>query len=217
MIRNRFSILVLIFAATFVADQASAQRGGGGRGGPGGGPRGGGGGMGCSRMNGTGTAADRTQTANAAAAFFANNATNQQPQFRQQQAFPNNRGSAVNSTNALAAANQVRATAAQFVRRAMGFDSDGDGELNEEELALVGAAVVKELQSRRQQNQNRLASTTFPTASPASPNVEPPGPTMEEMTAAFIARALTYDRDQTGSLNTAETRVMATALIRTLG
>ena len=174
--------------------------------------------MGCSRMNGTATGG--TQAANTATGFFANNATNQQTQFRQQQlqAFRNNRGTGLNSANTVAAANQVRATAAQFVRAAMNFDGDGDGELNEEELGLVAAAVVTELQSRRQQNQNHLVNTSaFRTANPTLPNALPPGPATAEMTATFVAKALTYDRDNSESLNIAETRVMATALIRTLG
>jgi len=99
----------------------------------------------------------------------------------------------------------------------MNFDNDQDGELNEEELGLVAAAVVTELQSRRQQNQHLVANTAFQTTRPAIPNALPPRPTTAEMTAAFVTKALSFDRDGSEGLNTAETRVMATALIRTLG
>ncbi|MEZ6062988.1 MAG: hypothetical protein R3C19_21795 [Planctomycetaceae bacterium] len=105
----------------------------------------------------------------------------------------------------------------QFVQGAMKYDRDHDGELSGPELKLVAAAVMAELQSRQPQDQtasqpdSRQRRGRRSTASRRSEN------SSAAMTAGFVAKALSYDADASGTLNAAEAQVMAAALIRSLG
>lgn len=107
---------------------------------------------------------------------------------------------------------QGRSTPEQFVKTAGRFDLDRDDRLDQEELAKVGAAVLAELR-QRQGKKKRSSSRSRRKAPRKSGSSEP---STEEMVAAFVERCLKFDTDKDEALNAAETKRMATALIRWL-
>ena len=219
MLKKTIVFVALLCVAGILADHAFAQRGGG-RGGQGGGGSTMSGGM-CSRTNGAGTTANGTQSSNSGASFFGNDSgnENQQNQTRnmQQQAVPGARNN-MTGTASSAQASGRRPTATQFAEAALKFDADADGELSSAELTQVAAAVIKELQARQQVQPGPMkGGNGMPGPQGAKGNEILPNVTLQEMTTTFVTKALTFDRDESGTLNAAETQALATALIRSLG
>ena len=122
-----------------------------------------------------------------------------------------------NAASNVAAAMRQHPTTTQFVQAAMRFDGDGDQELNGRELKLVAAAVVKELRAREQLDEpgQPLARGTS-LRNQSRRRVLPPDSTTPELTSAFVKKAMTFDRDNSGTLSSRESLAMAAALIRTL-
>lgn len=233
MFNSSIRFLALCIATILHADLACAQRGGGQGGGGlrggaggmmgGGGPQGagmmgsaGGGGRGmCSGANGNNAATDGTQASTTGSGFFAGDAIRNQQGRMRHQGMTSSQG---NTGSGIPAANTARPTAAQFVQAAMTFDHNEDGELNEEELTLVATAVITELQTRRQQRHEIMAHAgAFQSQTQSASTGLPPDATMTQITTSFVTRALTFDRDSTGTLNSQEIRGMATELIRQIG
>ena len=106
-----------------------------------------------------------------------------------------------------------RPGADQFVKAAGRFDRDGNRRLDRKELTEVATAVVNELRQLRKTN-NGASSAAF--ANTDQSKGPPPIPSAEEMVEAFVARCMTFDVDEDDALNAAETKRMATALIRSL-
>ena len=190
------------------------------RGGPGGGMGGG-----CSRMNGMSDGNGGSQSISGAMGFnsnsgntdLANQALANRMMASQMMA---NRAQAMGgcqnssgTTNSTANVPQARATAAQFAQKAMSFDADGDGELNQNELTQVATAVIDELQLRQQRSGSLASNSFFRIKRDSALDA---ASTTTQMTAAFVAKSLTYDKDHNGTLDNAETRALANALIRTL-
>ncbi|APZ90768.1 hypothetical protein [Fuerstiella marisgermanici] len=224
MLKDVTRIIAIVCVFSVLSDFAVAQRGGGGgprgraggQGGLGGGGNAstGGGGM-CSRMSGSASSGNQGNaiTGN----FFANSAGGSNLMtpmagMRQQ------RGQRLQNNAVAAGANRNRPTADQFVRAASRFDADSDGELNETELTEVATAVINELRSRQHASPPRASGNRSVVAGnqgrPA--NAIPPNASMEKLTNAFVSKALSYDRDNSATLNAAETRALATAFIRSL-
>ena len=108
-------------------------------------------------------------------------------------------------------------TATQFAEAALRFDADADGELSSAELTQVAAAVIKELQTRQQVQPGPMKGANgMPGPHGAKGNEILPNATLEEMTTTFVTKALTFDRDKSGTLNASETKAFATALIQSL-
>ena len=119
-------------------------------------------------------------------------------------------------------------TPEQFVAAAMNFDADQSTELDSAELTLVATAVMTELRMRQRGMPNRETSadnglTAFSPPPPRPPNdgrtpavPSSPAAVMQQMTAAFVNKALTFDVDGSGALNAAETQQMAIAFLRSL-
>ncbi|HIE99458.1 MAG TPA: hypothetical protein EYQ63_21270 [Fuerstia sp.] len=101
----------------------------------------------------------------------------------------------------------------QFVKAAGRFDRDRNRRLDRKELTLVATAVVKELTQRREQH-SRVSSV--PPANSGN-SQSSPTPSAEEMVKSFVTRCMTFDTDGDEALDAAETKRMATALIRSLG
>ncbi len=229
MLNSVIRTVAIVCVLGILSTSAMAQRGGGGPRGGGGGGRGGGpggfgggtaantgGGRMCSGMNSAGTAANAVQNSSGIANFFANNAANSNlanPFANRQQ--QRTRPFQNNSTAVANAANRNRPTSAQFIRAALRFDADNDSELDESELTEVATAVINELR-RRQPMRTMGINALAGLQRPPRPTIPPDVP-MNELTAAFVTKALTYDRDDNGTLNAAETRALATAFIRSLG
>ncbi len=128
-------------------------------------------------------------------------------------------GPASFGTSGNQAANQVTGvpTAQQFAQAAMSFDGNHDGQLSQQEMIQVATAVIAELRQR-----NGRASTARLGHGPAAANG---GQQMQNSAAvnvtaqlqmAFVTRAMTFDSDHNGSLNTVETQAMAAALLAEL-
>ncbi len=103
----------------------------------------------------------------------------------------------------------------QFVKAAGRFDRDRNRRLDRKELTLVATAVVKELTQRRKQNSRSSSDSYARTGKSPSPS-PPPTPSAEEMVKRFVTRCMTFDTDGDEALDAAETKRMATALIRSL-
>lgn len=111
---------------------------------------------------------------------------------------PRNNGGNANGFNA---PGRPHPTPAQFTQTAMQFDRDEDQQLNRDELQQVASAVISELRSMQwRQSGTRRRST----------------PDTQQMQEAFVNRAMKFDRDNDGTLNSSETSRMARALIRSL-
>jgi|GEM_PF-2195346 len=196
MLSNRLPTFAAAAALTLLCLPAYGQQGGGMCPGGGGGGGAGGRGMGGGRGNGG---------ANGMSAF---NMLNQMAQAQQMQ-------TAANAAAARAATeNRLQATTSQFVQTAMTFDQDADQMLDREELTQVAAAVIAELETRqgrspRRRQKTRTRRTAQETESTSSPVANP-------MQERFVARALSFDRNKDGKLNSAETSQMARALIQSL-
>ena len=98
----------------------------------------------------------------------------------------------------------------QFVQTAMQFDRDNDQQLNREELTIIASAVITELQSRQSLRRSRRQQSR---RSQWSESTNSSQTSKEE---AFVNRAMTFDRNNDGTLSTSETAQMARALIRSL-
>lgn len=103
-----------------------------------------------------------------------------------------------------------RPSAGQFIKAAKRFDVDKDERLSEEELKNVGVAVVAELQRRRSRVDPAMALQQ------SDSNSSNTAATADEMVQSFVKRCLTFDKDSDDALNSAETKRMATAFIRSL-
>lgn len=102
-------------------------------------------------------------------------------------------------------------TVTRFVVASRKFDQDKDGLLNRAELEKVAIAVVAELKRTPGVDFDKLARAGQTEKKPEEPITD------KEVTDAFVKQSLKYDRDQDGALNKAETRLMAAALLRSLG
>ena len=104
----------------------------------------------------------------------------------------------------------ARPTPARFAQAAMRFDANADRQLDQVELVQVAAAVIAELQNhaaaagRQSQNPSILTDASSERKS------------HQRMATAFVAKALTFDRDSNGSLNQTETRILATAFLKSM-
>ena len=197
MLLKSVSILASIVALVCLSSQAIAQRGGGGQCGAGARATGG---MMTGRAGGRATTGTRRGRGNR------NAPGNLMTLGRLQQGGRQNSPRVQN--------NRPQPTAAQFARTAMGFDRDQDQQLNRNELNQVAAAVISELQSRRQATRQRGRRQPRSSRSAAGDISEPN--LTQQMQEAFVNRAMTFDRDNDGVLTSAETIRMATALIRSL-
>lgn len=215
---------LLVSASDGVVAQRGAGRMRGGQGGSmmGGGSgmgRGGMGGGGCGWMNDMSSGSGGSQFMSDAMGFNSNSdntALANQVMANQGQALGGCRNSS-GKTNSTANAAQARATAAQFAQKAILFDADGDGELDQKELTQVATAVIDELQLRQQCSGRLVSKSFFRIKRDTAADAMGAASTTTQMTAAFVAKSLTYDKDHNGTLDTTETRALANALIRTLG
>jgi hypothetical protein len=101
-------------------------------------------------------------------------------------------------------------SAGQFVRATKRFDKNEDGQLDVDELNKVAAAVVAEfrkLNGHSDQTPSIQVDKADETSSTSS---------AEQMVEAFVKRSLTFDKDEDKVLNSAETKRMAAALVRSL-
>lgn len=101
-------------------------------------------------------------------------------------------------------------TVQQFVVAAGNFDRNADRALDKDELTLLANAVLTDLHRGGQlpaawrfgnPHQKRLPDTT---------------PSADEFRDAFVARSLTFDKDDSATLDEAETRRLAAVLLGTL-
>lgn len=120
-------------------------------------------------------------------------------------------------TNPIANATQSRATATQFALKAMSFCADGDGELNQQELTQVAAAVIDELQLRQQRSGSFASNSFLRIKQGAATDTLSEGSTTSRMPTVFVCKALSYDKDANGTLDARDTKARDSALIRTLG
>lgn len=95
-----------------------------------------------------------------------------------------------------------------FAQAAGKFDKDKNGRLNAEELEQVATAVIAELK--------RTPGVDFKKLTRGAGQKDDKPPTDEEIRAAFVKQCLKYDRDEDAALDAAETKRMASALIRSL-
>ncbi len=194
MLLNQLPKIAVAVALTMLCLPVGAQQGGGmcrGGGGGGAGGRGpGGGGRGAGGGNG----------------MSAFNMMNQMAQAQQMQTAANNAAARA------AAENRLQATTSRFVQTAMTFDQDADQLLDQEELSQVAAAVIAELETRQRRTQNRRRQNSQPRQGTESNSPSAANPMQER----FVARALSFDRNNDGKLNAAETSQMARALIQSL-
>jgi len=197
VLKNSLQLIAIVCALTIFPDQSSAQRGGGG----------------CSRGgsmgNGGPAMAGGNQRMGLNTGFMSNAAMMGQLATMNRQR-PQN----AMSGNQMNSNRPPRPTPEQFVRAARRFDRDRDGLLNREELTQVAAAVIAELQQRPGRD-GRSASVRSGGRRSAGPGNSTPS--AEQMTETFIARSLSFDADDDGALNASETRLMAAALIRSMG
>lgn len=224
MKRNTLTVVSLLCAVFVLADPACAQRGGGPRGGGGGGGgrgagqggsgaggaagAGPGGGI-CAGRDGSGMGPGESQANGGMMNFLAGAARGQGPQ--RGPGMMQRQGNQSFQSN-MATAGRNRPSATQFAQAALRFDRNGDAELDSDELALVARAVMAELRTQQPARFSPAAGMGMPSDRPGSAQSAAP-----EMTTAFVRKALTFDRDQSGTLNVSETRVLAAAFIRTLG
>lgn len=105
-------------------------------------------------------------------------------------------------------------SAAQFVQASRQFDRDSNGRLDHEELTQVATAVIVELQRRKAlgSRSSRSRSRRTGKSKSAAPNMS-----HDKMVEAFVKRCMKFDADEDEALDAAETKKMATALIRSLG
>ena len=101
----------------------------------------------------------------------------------------------------------------QFVRAAARFDLDQDDRLDQEELTQVASAVLAELKQLQRRKKRKSASWSRKTGKQAFPSSQL---SSEQLVEAFVARCMEFDTDDDNALNAAETKRMATALIRSL-
>ena len=102
----------------------------------------------------------------------------------------------------------------QFVKAAGRFDRDHNRRLDRKELTQVATAVVKELRQRRGAQESRSSASHAATGHAKFPSSFP---STEEMVESFVTRSMTFDTDGDDALDAAETKRMATALLRSLG
>ena len=239
MLNPTFKLFAFGCAIVVFSNDSMAQRGGGGMhgGGRGGGMMSAGGaeggmgigGGGCGKMNGMSIGNGRSQSmagafggnvgfggAGSMNPILANQMMASQMMINQNQAMQGcQRG--FGNTNSTMNTVQARPTTAQFVQKAMSFDRNGDGLLNEGELTQVATAVVAELQNR-QLRSNGISSNSFlRIKQSASTNSLSAGNATSQMATVFVSKALSYDKDANGTLDAKETKAMASALIKTLG
>lgn len=201
----------LICALCLFTSTAVAQRGGGQRGS---GTQGGGGG-GCMRSSGNSASASNAITGQG---FGIGNRTNSAFANMNRPGPPPMGGASSNQTSRNSAQNK-QPTPQQFTLAAMRMDRNGDNKLCRDELTTVAAAVMAELNRRPQP---RLGP---PTAPPMPPETDRTTGTVitesnsddSQKTETFVNRCLEFDRDKDGSLSVTETRIMAAALIKSLG
>lgn len=113
---------------------------------------------------------------------------------------------------------QQRPTAQQFALAAMRMDRDGSGTLDRSELTQVAHTVLAEMRQRQMLIPGVMPVRYAPerASQPVSGRVTQPinNTTLAE---AFVRRSLTFDKDDDGHLNLAETRAMAAAFVSSLG
>ena len=100
----------------------------------------------------------------------------------------------------------------QFLAAAGRFDHDGNKKLDQKELGDVGRAVIAELQ-----RMPKLSARAFAGKAGGPASSRPEEPSADEMAEAFVKRCMKFDNDGDESLNEAEAKRMAAALIRSLG
>ncbi|MCP4783889.1 MAG: hypothetical protein GY903_23605 [Fuerstiella sp.] len=198
MVKNSLQIVAVVCALTIFVDQSSAQRSGGG---------------GCNRggsMGEVGSAlAGGSQRTGANAGFLTNAAMMGQLAGMSRQRPQNAIGG-----NQVDSNRSPRPTPEQFARAAGRFDRDRDGLLNREELSQVAAAVIAELHQRPERAGRTVSARSGSQRSAGSGKA---APSVAQMTETFVSRSLSFDADDDGALNASETRMMAAALIRSLG
>lgn len=101
-------------------------------------------------------------------------------------------------------------SAGRFVKATKRFDKNEDGRLDTDELNKIATAVVAEF---RQMNGDRDRTPSIQ-AGPKKPGTSTP--TAEQMQAAFVKQSMTFDKDEDGTLDSTETKLMAAALTRSL-
>ncbi|MCH2201903.1 MAG: hypothetical protein MK102_08025 [Fuerstiella sp.] len=101
----------------------------------------------------------------------------------------------------------------QFVNASARFDRDNNELLDRKELARIAMAVIAEL-DRLQNNRNGRSRPRFRKIT--NPRSSVPEPTINQKVKAFVKRSMEFDADEDDALNTAETKRMALALIRSL-
>ncbi|MDG1895811.1 MAG: hypothetical protein P8J37_12970 [Fuerstiella sp.] len=101
----------------------------------------------------------------------------------------------------------------QFVKAAGRFDRDNNHRLDRKELTQVATAVVKELRQRRGPQKSRSSDSYAATGRSRSPASSL---SAEEMIKSFVTRSMTFDADGDDTLDAAETKRMAAALLRSL-
>ena len=90
---------------------------------------------------------------------------------------------------------------------------DDDDRLDQEELTQVATAVLAELKQLQRRKKRKSASWSRKTGKQTFPSSQL---SPEQMVETFVTRCMEFDTDDDNALNAAETKRMATALIRSL-